>query len=116
MEAVKNRLTGLWWNARTFVINADTNLISNARHRHLDEAAGWRETNGVVDDCADCTSETVRLAHHNRGIFARSRKCNARIASLTSRFPAVDQILDQRAEIHPLESGTGQFGVGARCF
>src|SRR6185437_7483686 len=116
MEAVKNRLTGFGGNAWSFIVDPDPDLVANPRHRDFDKTAGRREADGIVDDCVDRASEPIGLAHHCSAILARTGEGEPGIAGFPARFPAVDQLLDQRTEIDPLESRAGELGIRASGF
>src|SRR5579864_2729927 len=116
MEAVKNSLTGFGRDARPFVVNADPDFVSDPRNGDLDEGAGRREADGVVDDCVDRTGQAAGLAHNGCALLARAGKGEAGVAGFTARLPAVDKLLDERAEVDALECRSGKFSIGARGF
>src|SRR3954454_5451449 len=99
MEAVKNRLTRLGRNAGTFVVDADSDLVSNARHCDLHEAAGRRKAHRIVDDRVDRSCKPVRLAHDDCRVLARPSKGEASVARFAPAFPAMHELLDKRPEI-----------------
>src|SRR5947209_1476056 len=114
MEAVKNRLTSLLRNAGPLVVNPDADLVPDACDRNLDQSAGRREAYGVIDDRIDRARKAVRFAHHHSTIRARPGEGEAGVTRFAARFPAVHQLLDQRAQIDSLEGGARQLSVGAR--
>src|SRR6185437_7729399 len=111
MEAVKNRLTSFGWDARPFVVDPDTNLVADARNGDLDQATRGREADRIVDDCVDCPSETVRLAHDRRGVLSGPGEGESRIAGFAPVLPAVNDLLDQGAKIDAFELRPGQLRV-----
>src|SRR6266404_5317913 len=116
MEAVKNSLTGFGRDARSFVVNADPDLVSDPRDGDLDEGARRREADGVVDDCVDRTGQAVGLAHNGCAVLARAGEGEASVAGFAACLPAMDKLLDERAEVDALECRAGEFGIGARGF
>src|SRR5206468_4431314 len=114
MEAVKNRLTGLGRDARTFVVDADADLVPDTGNGDLDQAVGGRKADRIIEDRVERTGKAVGLAHDDGAVLTRPGKSDARIAGLTARLPAVDKLLDQFAEIDRAKVGAGQLGVGPR--
>src|SRR4051812_44304457 len=112
MEAVKNRLTRLGRDAWSFVVDADSHLVADAGDGDLDETAGRRKADRIVDDRIDRPCEPIRLAHDDGAFLARTGEGEARITGFAARFPAVDKLLHQRSEIDPLEPRTGKFCIG----
>src|SRR5947209_12327907 len=108
MEAVKDRFTGVGRNARAFVVDPDPDLIADSRRRDLDQTAGRREADGIVEDVIDRARQTVRLAHHGRGVLARARKGDACATGLTPGLPACDQLLDHWTKIDAIEGGADE--------
>src|SRR4030095_2752481 len=105
MEAVKNRLTQLLGDTRAFVVDADPDLLPDMGRGNLDQSAGRRKADRIVDDIVDSASETARLAHDNRTGTAWAGKGQAHIAGFAPRFPSRDKLLDQPAQIDRFEPG-----------
>ena len=116
MEAVKDRFTRIRRNARPFVVDADPDLVAHSRSRNLDQPARRRKAHRVIEDIVDCAREPVGLAHHGCGILARAGESDSRAIRFAAALPTRDQLLDQRAEVDPVERGAGELGVGPRGF
>src|SRR6476660_9853861 len=99
MEAVKDRFAGFRGNARTFVVDPDSDLVADASRGDLDQATGRREAHRIVDDGIDGAGEAVGLAHDHGAVHPRAGEGNARIAGFAPRLPAVHQLLDQWPEV-----------------
>src|SRR3954451_18049800 len=111
MEAVKNRLTRVWRNAWSFVIDANPDFVANMGDSDLDQSTGRREAYGIVDDRVDCSGKAVGFAHHHGAILARASEREASVADFASLFPAVHQLLDQIAQIDWLEGSASKLGI-----
>src|SRR5437870_1977020 len=95
MEAVEDRFPRLGRNAWTFVVDANPDFVADAGRGDLDQAAGRREADRIVDDRVDRPGEAVGLAHHHRRIHARPGEGDARVPGLAPGLPAVHQLFDQ---------------------
>src|SRR5690348_4517163 len=116
MEAVKDRFAGLRRHAGTFVVDADADFVADMRRGNFDQPFGRGEAYGIVDDRVDGAGETVRLAHHDRGVLARPSEGDSRIALLAAGFPGGDDLLDQGAEIDSLEGRAVKLGIATGGF
>src|SRR3954454_19550874 len=116
MEAVKDRFTRIRRNARPFVVDSNPDLVADSRSRNLDEAARRRGAHRIVEDIVDSAREPVGLTHHRRSVLARPGEGDSRIACFTASFPACDELLDHWAEVHSVEGGAGELGIGPRGF
>src|SRR5437762_11771012 len=105
MEAVKNGFSSFRRNAGAFIVDADADLVADAGHGNLDETAGRREAHRIIDDRIDRTGQAVGLAHDGGAVFAWASEGQARVAGLTARLPAVDELFDQRSKIDTFEGG-----------
>src|SRR5690348_15257891 len=103
MEAVKNRLTRIVRDTRSFVIDADPDFVAHAGDGDLHQTAGRRKADRIVDDRIDRAGQTVRLAHDGGSVLSRPGEGEASVAGFAAGFPAVDELLDQCAEIDALE-------------
>jgi len=103
MEAVKNRLTRLGRNAGSFVVDADSDLIADARNGNFHEAACGREADRIIDDRVDCASEPVGFPHNRCRVLARSCEGQSCVTGFAARLPAVNELLDERTQIDSLE-------------
>src|SRR4029078_1844173 len=115
MEAVKNRLTRFGRDARPVIVDADANFVAYPSGGKLNEAPGRRKTYRIVDDRIDCAGQTIGLAHEERAVLAWPGKSKTRAAGFVPGLPAMDELLDQRAKIHALEGGSGEFSIRSRC-
>src|SRR5690242_10278591 len=116
MEAVKNSLTSFRRDARPLIVDPDPDLVPNPRYGDLDEGAGRREADGIVDDRVDRARQAVRLAHNGRAILARACEGEAGIAGFAAGLPAVDKLFDEWAKVDPFEFRAGELGISARGF
>src|SRR5690606_12798093 len=116
METVENRLAQLAGNARSLVVDPDPDIVADMDGGDFDQPARWPEADGIVDDVVDGARQPARFAHDNRAFTAGTGKCQAYVAGLPAAFPALDQAVDQRAEIDRLEAGSSKFRVGACRF
>src|SRR6185369_14620401 len=114
MEAVEDCLASLRRHPGSLVVDADPDFVADMCDGNLHESASRREAHGIVDDIVDRPGEPVRLTHDLRTCLAWACEGYARITLLTARFPALDELLDQGAEIDPLELGSSELGVGPR--
>src|SRR5579872_421801 len=116
MEAVKNRLTSVRRNARTFVVDADSDLLTDTGDGDLDQPSRRRKAHRVVDDRIDRSNEPVGLAHDHCRIFAWAGEGEPRVAGLSPSLPTVDQLLDQHSEVDALKGSARQLRIRARSF
>src|SRR5579884_2726112 len=116
MEAVKNSLTRVRRNPRSFVINSDSDVVANACDHDFDETPRGREAHGVVDDRVDRAGEPIWLAHDYRAFLPWSCKGDSGGALFPASFPTLRELLNDRAEIDALKGRTGELGIGSRCF
>src|SRR4051812_18566162 len=99
MEAVKNRLTSLGGDAWTLIVDADQDFVADPGYGDFDQAIRRREAHGVVEDCIERARQPVRLAHDDGAVLAWPGEGDARTARFAALLPAVDQLLDQRADV-----------------
>ena len=112
MEAVKDRLTRIFGDAGTFVVDSDSDFVSDPRGGNLDQSSRRREADGIVDNGADGAGQTLGFAHHDRGGPARPGEGDPRVAALAP----VSQLATNcsiRAEIDRFERGSGELSIGA---
>src|SRR4029078_10845044 len=114
MEAVKNGFALLGRDSGTLVVDADQDPVIDMDCGGLDQPAGGREADGIVDDVVDGAGETARLAHDDGAFAARPGKGDADVAGLAPRFPTRNDPFDQWPQIDRLEPGTGELGIGSR--
>src|SRR5215217_2722213 len=111
MEAVKNGFACIGRNAGTFVVDPDTHLVANAGSGDLHQASRWREAYGIVDDVVYCPSEAVGLSHNRGRVLAWTSEGDARVTGLPPRFPAGHELLDERAQVDPVECGARELRI-----
>src|SRR5918993_3547087 len=116
MKPVKNGFAQLFGNARSLVIDSNANGVADPGGGDFDQAAGGRETDGVVDDIVDCSCEPVGVSQNDCAVLARTGKGDAGVALFAPMLPRIYQLLDQRAEVDRFELGTRQLGIGSRGF
>ena len=116
MEAVKDRLARIGGNAGAFVLDADPDLVADSRSGDLDQPAGRREADGIVEMSLIARASRSGLPITTARVLARPGEGDPRVAVSRRRFPACDELLDQRAEVDRLERGAGELGVDPRGF
>src|SRR5687768_14360127 len=104
MEAVKNRLTMLFGDARSFVVDADLDLVSDMGRGDLDQPAWGREADRIIDDIVDRPRQPPRLPHDNRAGLARAGEGDPDVSGFAPGFPRFDQLADEVAQVDRLES------------
>src|SRR5688572_24703379 len=116
MEAVKNRLTQLGWNARAFVVDADADLVPDMSGGDLDQPARRCEADRIVYKVVDGAGKAARLADDKGAGPPRPGEGDPDIAGFAPSLPSRHQVADQHPEVDRLEPGPGQLGVGPRRF
>src|SRR6476620_690311 len=99
MEAVKDRLTGLRGNSRSLVVDADQDLVADTRDGDLDKAVCRGEADRIVEDRVERPRQPIGLAHYHGTVLAWSSEGDSGVARLAPRFPALDELLDEGAEV-----------------
>ena len=108
MEAVKNGFTRVRGNAGTLVVDADADFVADARRGDLDQAAGRREADRIVDDVVDRSGQPAG-SPITTAVALRGRAKAMRASPFSRRcLPADDELLDQRAEVDRLEPWRGR--------
>src|SRR6476646_6814515 len=113
MEAVKNRLTGVVRNAGALVIDADPHFVPDPGDRDFDQPSSRRKADGIVDDRIDGAGQPIGLPHYDRAVLPRSGEGKPRVAGFAPRFPAVDELFDERPQVDTLEPRPRELGIGS---
>src|SRR4051812_40421626 len=65
MEAVEDRLAFIRWHARPVILDPHNHLLAVAHRGDLNEPAGRREGNGIVDQILDRAGQSLSIAEQD---------------------------------------------------
>src|SRR5687768_14794460 len=103
MEAVEDRLTMFGRNAGPFVVDPDQDIVAHMGRGDLDQPAGGREADRIVDDIVDRSGKPAGLPHDDRAGPAGAGEGDLDVAGFAPGLPRRDQLADEVAEVDRLE-------------
>src|SRR4029453_5574509 len=110
MEAVKNRLTVLFWDTRPFIVDADPDFLFDMCRGNFHQPARRREADRIIYDVVYDSGQSYGFSYDDSACCAV--KSESHISRLPTPFPRFHQLTDQFTKIDRLESCPGELRIG----